>query len=90
MHLADTHTWHTHNWHTNTHTHTHTHTTHTHTRHTHRYIQGIREVQSFSLEKYIADDTALFLDSKLMSFSRKAAISRGSSAAAVQVRFFYI
>merc|ERR550537_1180859 len=47
------------------------------------YVQGIREVQSFSLEDRITGDVAATLRTEILAHSRKAAFGRGTSAAAV-------
>jgi ATP-binding cassette subfamily B (MDR/TAP) protein 1 len=49
------------------------------------YVQGIREVQSFSLEGFITEGASAMLDAKILAHSRKAAIGRGVSAMGVQV-----
>mmetsp|Transcript_24355 Transcript_24355/g.55574 ORF Transcript_24355/g.55574 Transcript_24355/m.55574 type:complete len:1263 (-) Transcript_24355:754-4542(-) len=50
-----------------------------------QYVQGIREVQSFSLESFVAGNIALLLDDKIVANGKKAAIFRGISAGAVQL-----
>jgi ABC-type multidrug transport system fused ATPase/permease subunit len=48
-------------------------------------VQGIREVQSFSLEVFVADYLAVLLKEKIVAQGEKAALFRGISAAAVQI-----
>jgi len=48
-------------------------------------IQGIREVQSFSLEVSVTDYLGVLLNDKVVAEGKKAAIFRGISAASVQI-----
>jgi len=48
-------------------------------------VQGIREVQSFSLESFVTDYLSVLLGEKILAHGRKSAIFRGVSAAAVQI-----
>ena len=49
------------------------------------YVNGIREVQSFSLEDVVTSDIALLLQEKILTIAKKAALFRGISAGFVQV-----
>jgi len=49
------------------------------------YVQGIREVQSFSLESYITENLSDLLEDKIVSNGKKAALFRGLSAGSVQI-----
>jgi len=49
------------------------------------YVNGIREVQSFSLEDVVTSDIALLLQEKILVIAKKAAVFRGISAGFVQL-----
>jgi ATP-binding cassette subfamily B (MDR/TAP) protein 1 len=49
------------------------------------YVQGIREVQSFSLESYVTSEVGRMLKADILEVSKKAALLRGISAGSVQV-----
>eukprot|EP00804_Cyclotella_cryptica_P002916 CCRYP_013285-RC/>CCRYP_013285-RC protein AED:0.10 eAED:0.10 QI:3315/1/1/1/0.9/0.72/11/142/467 len=49
------------------------------------YVQGIREVQSFSLETFVTIDLGNLLEEQILVVSKKAALLRGISAGAVQI-----
>ena len=49
------------------------------------YVNGIREVQSFSLEDVVTSDIALLLQEKILVIAKKAALFRGISAGFVQL-----
>lgn len=49
------------------------------------FVQGIREVQSFSLESEVSEEVGKKLDSEILQVSKKAALLRGISAGSVQV-----
>jgi ATP-binding cassette subfamily B (MDR/TAP) protein 1 len=48
------------------------------------YVNGIREVQSFSLEEVVTSDIAELLQEKILVIAKKAAVFRGISAGSVQ------
>jgi len=48
------------------------------------YVNGIREVQSFSLEKVVTSEIAELLQEEILVIAKKAALFRGISAGAVQ------
>ena len=49
------------------------------------YVNGIREVQSFSLEDVVTSEIAVLLQQKILVVAKKAAIFRGISAGTVQL-----
>jgi ATP-binding cassette subfamily B (MDR/TAP) protein 1 len=49
------------------------------------YVQGIREVQSFSLETQVTSEVSKMLQHDILDVSRKAALLRGISAGSVQI-----
>ena len=49
------------------------------------YVNGIREVQSFSLEDVVTSEIAVLLQQKILVVAKKAAIFRGISAGSVQL-----
>lgn len=49
------------------------------------YVQGIREVQSFSLEMVVTSEVGKMLQKDILDVSKKAAFLRGVSAGSVQV-----
>jgi len=49
------------------------------------YVNGIREVQSFSLEEVVTSEIGELLQEKILVVAKKAAVFRGISAGAVQV-----
>lgn len=49
------------------------------------YVQGIREVQSFSLETHITSTISELLQADILEVSKKAAFLRGISAGSVQI-----
>jgi ATP-binding cassette subfamily B (MDR/TAP) protein 1 len=49
------------------------------------YVQGIREVQSFSLETFVTSEVGKRLEHDILQVSKKAAILRGISAGSVQI-----
>jgi len=48
------------------------------------YVNGIREVQSFSLEEVVSSDISELLQEKILHVAKKAAVFRGISAGSVQ------
>lgn len=48
------------------------------------YVNGIREVQSFSLEEVVTSEIAELLQEKILVIAKKAALFRGISAGSVQ------
>lgn len=48
------------------------------------YVNGIREVQSFSLEEVVTSDISELLQEKILLVAKKAAVFRGISAGSVQ------
>jgi ABC-type multidrug transport system fused ATPase/permease subunit len=49
------------------------------------YVNGIREVQSFSLEDVVTSEIADLLQEKILVIAKKAALFRGISAGSVQL-----
>lgn len=49
------------------------------------YVQGIREVQSFSLENFVTFELGNLLEEQILVVAKKAALLRGVSAGSVQI-----